>query len=176
VVVTHDKGVRVLLYAFQLRVIERQVLVCVSSNDPGDLPCTEAKRGHETCASKRRQNHESNNRAKLGHQSARQRIGDRPARVARRERCKSAGRSRDARSARHGPASSFSTGPCAHEPPGRLARVAFRGCLSTAMIYDRQPIVDHVRRNDGDRELGPMRARSAATCKTSPNTPDPSPT
>ena len=48
------------------------------------------------------------------------------------------------------------------EPAARLARVEFRGCLSAAMIYDSQPIVDHFRRIDATRLLGLMQARSAA--------------
>ena len=50
----------------------------------------------------------------------------------------------------------------ARGPTAHLARVAFRGCLSAAMIYDRQPIVDHFRRIDAIRLLGLMQTRSAA--------------
>ena len=44
----------------------------------------------------------------------------------------------------------------ARGPAASLGRVEFRGCLSTAMIYDRQPIVDHFRRIDEIRLLGLM--------------------
>ncbi|SFG72978.1 Ribonuclease BN, tRNA processing enzyme [Palleronia marisminoris] len=44
----------------------------------------------------------------------------------------------------------------ARGPAASLARVEFRGCLGTAMIYDRQPIVDHFRRIDETRLLGLM--------------------
>jgi hypothetical protein len=44
----------------------------------------------------------------------------------------------------------------------RLVRVEFRGCLSAALVYDRQPIVDHFRRIDAIRMLGVMQARSAS--------------
>lgn len=50
----------------------------------------------------------------------------------------------------------------ARGPAARLAAVEFRGCLSAAMIYDRQPIVDHFRRIDAARLLGLMQARGAA--------------
>ena len=49
----------------------------------------------------------------------------------------------------------------ARGPAARLARVEFRGRLGTAMIYDRQPIVDHFRRIDQGRVLGLMETRSA---------------
>lgn len=48
----------------------------------------------------------------------------------------------------------------ARGPAASLARVEFRGCLSAAMIYDRQPIVDHFRRIDANRVLGLMRTRA----------------
>ena len=48
----------------------------------------------------------------------------------------------------------------ARRPGARLARVEFRGRLSTAMIYDRQPIIDHFRRIDETRLLGLMQVRS----------------
>lgn len=50
----------------------------------------------------------------------------------------------------------------ARRPAASLARVEFRQCLSAAMIYDRQPIVDHFRRIDAIRVLGLMQARSAS--------------
>lgn len=37
-----------------------------------------------------------------------------------------------------------------------LRRVEFRGKLSTAMIYDRRPIIDHFRRFDDDAVMGIM--------------------
>ena len=40
-----------------------------------------------------------------------------------------------------------------------LQAVTFRGKRSAAMIYDRQPIVDHFRRIDNDRVLGLMEMR-----------------
>lgn len=46
-------------------------------------------------------------------------------------------------------------------PAARLATVAFRGTASAAMIYDRQPIVDHFRRIDATRVLGMMEMRRA---------------
>lgn len=46
----------------------------------------------------------------------------------------------------------------ARGPAASLARVEFRNCLSTAMIYDRRPIVDHFRRIDATRMLGLMHA------------------
>jgi len=49
----------------------------------------------------------------------------------------------------------------ARGPAARLARVEFRDCLSAAMIYDRQPIVDHFRRIDSRRVLGLMETRLA---------------
>lgn len=48
-------------------------------------------------------------------------------------------------------------GPCA-----RLRRVAFRGVSSAAMLYDRQPIVDHFRLVDDRRVLGLMEVRGDA--------------
>ncbi|MWD26268.1 DUF4334 domain-containing protein [Aquicoccus sp. SCR17] len=48
----------------------------------------------------------------------------------------------------------------ARGPAASLAHVEFRGCLSAAMIYDRQPIIDHFRRIDTDRVLGLMRTRA----------------
>jgi len=46
-------------------------------------------------------------------------------------------------------------------PAARLASVEFRGSPSAAMIYDRQPIVDHFRRIDERRILGLMEMRGA---------------
>lgn len=48
----------------------------------------------------------------------------------------------------------------ARGPSASLAHIEFRGCLSTAMIYDRQPIIDHFRRIDDRRLLGLMQVRS----------------
>ncbi|WP_234853255.1 GXWXG domain-containing protein [Paracoccus everestensis] len=48
----------------------------------------------------------------------------------------------------------------ARGPSASLARIEFRDCLSTAMIYDRQPIIDHFRRIDDSRLLGLMQVRS----------------
>lgn len=50
----------------------------------------------------------------------------------------------------------------ARGPAARLSGVQFRGCLSAAMIYDRQPVVDHFRRIDERRILGLMEMREAA--------------
>ncbi|ROU03818.1 DUF4334 domain-containing protein [Histidinibacterium lentulum] len=47
-------------------------------------------------------------------------------------------------------------------PAARLATVGFRGTASAAMIYDRQPIVDHFRRIDARRVLGLMEMRRSA--------------
>lgn len=48
----------------------------------------------------------------------------------------------------------------ARGPSASLARIEFRDCISTAMIYDRQPIIDHFRRIDDSRLLGLMQVRS----------------
>ena len=40
-----------------------------------------------------------------------------------------------------------------------LQAVTFRGKRSAAMIYDRQPIIDHFRKIDDDRVLGIMEMR-----------------
>lgn len=50
----------------------------------------------------------------------------------------------------------------ARGPAARLATLEFRGSPSAAMIYDRQPIVDHFRRIDERRILGLMEMRGAA--------------
>ncbi|MCR8826281.1 GXWXG domain-containing protein [Pseudosulfitobacter koreensis] len=47
-------------------------------------------------------------------------------------------------------------------PAARLATVGFRGSASAAMVYDRQPIVDHFRRIDERRILGLMNMRGVA--------------
>lgn len=47
----------------------------------------------------------------------------------------------------------------AERPAARLRDVAFRGQTGAAMIYDRQPIVDHFRRIDDDTRLGLMDLR-----------------
>lgn len=49
----------------------------------------------------------------------------------------------------------------ARKPAARFARVEFRGRLSAAMIYDRQPVIDHFRRIDARRLLGLMQTRAA---------------
>lgn len=49
----------------------------------------------------------------------------------------------------------------ARRPAARLSCVEFRGSLGAAMIYDRQPIVDHFRRIDPFRVLGLMQTRAA---------------
>ncbi len=49
----------------------------------------------------------------------------------------------------------------ARRPAARLRRVTFRGVASAAMIYDRQPIIDHFRAVDGDLVLGLMEMRAA---------------
>ncbi|WP_371832292.1 DUF4334 domain-containing protein [Paracoccus benzoatiresistens] len=54
-----------------------------------------------------------------------------------------------------------SAGLCAHGPAASLAQVKFRGCLATAIIYGRQPIIDHFRRIDESRLFGLMQVRSA---------------
>jgi len=41
----------------------------------------------------------------------------------------------------------------------RLRRVEYRGLVSTAMIYDRLPIIDHFRAVDGDTVMGLMETR-----------------
>lgn len=46
-------------------------------------------------------------------------------------------------------------------PAARLATVGFRGTASAAMIYDRQPIIDHFRSIDASRVLGLMEMRHA---------------
>lgn len=46
-----------------------------------------------------------------------------------------------------------------NEPAARLRRVEYRDVLSAAMIYDRQPIIDHFRRIDETRVLGLMDLR-----------------
>ncbi|MFN3662275.1 DUF4334 domain-containing protein [Yoonia sp.] len=51
---------------------------------------------------------------------------------------------------------------CARGPAAHLATIEFRGTASAAMIYDRQPIVDHFRRIDEKRILGMMVMRGAA--------------
>jgi len=43
---------------------------------------------------------------------------------------------------------------------GRLRLVTFRGTVSAAIIYDRQPIIDHLRRLDENRVMGLMEWRS----------------
>jgi hypothetical protein len=47
----------------------------------------------------------------------------------------------------------------AHRSAAILRAVNFRGKRSAAMIYDRQPIVDHFRTIDNDRVLGLMEMR-----------------
>ena len=47
----------------------------------------------------------------------------------------------------------------AHHSAARLRADNFRGKRSAALIYDRQPIVDHFRRIDDDRVLGLMEMR-----------------
>ncbi|MFW5642373.1 MAG: GXWXG domain-containing protein [Roseicyclus sp.] len=46
-------------------------------------------------------------------------------------------------------------------PAARLATVVFRGTASAAMIYHRQPIIDHFRRVDAGRVLGLMEMQRA---------------
>ena len=46
-----------------------------------------------------------------------------------------------------------------HRPAAVVRKVEFRGRLNAAMIYDRQPIIDHFRRIDDDRALGLMDMR-----------------
>jgi hypothetical protein len=41
-------------------------------------------------------------------------------------------------------------------PVARLKPLSFRGKISAAMIYDRQPIIDHFRRIDDDTVIGAM--------------------
>lgn len=41
----------------------------------------------------------------------------------------------------------------------RLRRIDYRGTVSTAMIYDRLPIIDHFRRIDDDTVMGLMETR-----------------
>ncbi|WP_375262569.1 GXWXG domain-containing protein [Palleronia sp.] len=50
----------------------------------------------------------------------------------------------------------------ARHPTATLARIEYRTSLSAAMIYDRQPIVDHFRRIDAARVLGAMQTPLAA--------------
>ena len=47
----------------------------------------------------------------------------------------------------------------AHHSAARLRAGNFRGKRSAALIYDRQPIVDHFRRIDSDRVIGLMEMR-----------------
>ena len=47
----------------------------------------------------------------------------------------------------------------AHHSAARLRAENFRGKRSAALIYDRQPIIDHFRRIDDDRVLGLMEMR-----------------
>jgi hypothetical protein len=47
------------------------------------------------------------------------------------------------------------------EPAARLDRVVFRGKDSAAMLYHRQPIVDHFHAIDSDRVLGLMALRGS---------------
>ena len=47
----------------------------------------------------------------------------------------------------------------ARQPTARLRLVAFRGKVGAAMIYDRQPIIDHFRRIDAVSVLGLMEMR-----------------
>jgi hypothetical protein len=47
----------------------------------------------------------------------------------------------------------------ARRPTARLRALRFRGRIGAAMIYDRQPIIDHFRRVDGARVLGLMDMR-----------------
>ena len=47
----------------------------------------------------------------------------------------------------------------ARRPSARLRKVWFRGRLGAAMIYDRQPIIDHFRRIDRRRVLGLLEMR-----------------
>ncbi|RVV99524.1 DUF4334 domain-containing protein [Mesobaculum littorinae] len=42
------------------------------------------------------------------------------------------------------------------QPGAHLAQRAYRGAISTAMVYDRQPIIDHFRSLSADRVLGMM--------------------
>ena len=44
----------------------------------------------------------------------------------------------------------------ARGPSASLAHIEFRGCLSIALIYDRQPIIDHFRCIDKIRLIGLM--------------------
>jgi Domain of unknown function (DUF4334) len=46
-----------------------------------------------------------------------------------------------------------------HHSAASLRAVNFRGKRSAALIYDRQPIVDHFRRIDDNRVLGLMEMR-----------------
>jgi hypothetical protein len=48
----------------------------------------------------------------------------------------------------------------ARRPAARLRKVWFRGKVGSAMIYDRQPTIDHFRRIDGSRVLGLMEMRA----------------
>lgn len=50
----------------------------------------------------------------------------------------------------------------ARTPKARLRRIEFRGRSSAAMIYDRQPIIDHFRRVDDASLLGLMDLRGVA--------------
>lgn len=47
-------------------------------------------------------------------------------------------------------------------PAARLRQIAFRGRSSAAMVYDRQPIVDHFRADGQDRLLGLMEMEGMA--------------
>lgn len=50
----------------------------------------------------------------------------------------------------------------ARGPTARLVRIEYRSRFSTAIIYDRQPVVDHFRRIDAIRLFGLMQTRSAS--------------
>ena len=45
-------------------------------------------------------------------------------------------------------------------PTARLRQIEHRGVTSAAIVYDKQPIIDHLRRIDADRLLGMMDLRS----------------
>lgn len=46
-----------------------------------------------------------------------------------------------------------------HQPGARLRAVEYRGVLSTAMVYDTLPVIDHFRRIDQNTMLGAMDRR-----------------
>lgn len=50
--------------------------------------------------------------------------------------------------------------PFASGPTARLRQIEHRGVTSAAIVYDSQPIIDHLRRVDAGRLLGMMDLRS----------------